>query len=317
MKLALLIAAAALTLAACDAAVVGVESQHAPPPAAALAPASLPAFFDCLRENNQAVVAAHRGGPSPGFAENAIETFAHVTSQAPALLEIDIAETRDGVLVLMHDEEVDRTTTGSGLVRNLTLAELQALQLRDEDGRELDARAPTLADVLTWANGRAILELDVKRGVSYESVIAAVREAGAENRVIFITYSDDAAVRVHRLAPELMLSVSIDEESDLDVLARRGIDLTRVLAWTGTEEPNDALNVALAERGVEAMFGTLGNPNYSWDGRFAREGREQYAAFAETGLVLLATDRPIEAARDLDANDGVDGFGALQCAAPG
>lgn len=316
MKRAILISAA-LMLSACEAAMVGVETQHTPPDAHALAPANLPAFFDCLRENSQTVVAAHRGGPSPGFAENAIETFEHVTRQAPALLEIDIAETRDGVLVLMHDEEVDRTTTGSGRVRDLTLAELQALQLRDEDGRALDARAPTFAEVLAWANGRAILELDVKRGVSYESVIAAVREAGAEDRVIFITYSDDAAVRVHRLAPELMLSVSIDAESDLDALARRGIDLTKVLAWTGTDEPNAALNVALAARGVEARFGTLGNPNSSWDGRFAREGREQYGAFAETGLVLLATDRPIEAARDLDAHDGVDGFGALQCAAPG
>jgi len=65
---------------------------------------------------------------------------------------------------------------------------------------------------------------------------------------------------------------------------------------------------------VEAMFGTLGNPERSWDGRFAREGQDQYAAFAETGLQLIATDRPIEASRDLDANDGVDGFAAMQCA---
>ena len=112
-----------------------------------------------------------------------------------------------------------------------------------------------------------------------------------------------------------MLSVSTDDARDLDTLARRGVDLTRVLAWTGTDEPNSALNLALARRGVEAMFGTLGNPRYSWDGRFAREGREQYAAFAETGLQLISSDRPIEAARDLDAQDGVDGHGALQCAA--
>ena len=69
----------------------------------------------------------------------------------------------------------------------------------------------------------------------------------------------------------------------------------------------------LARRGVEAMFGTLGNPAHSWDGRFARERRDQYAAFADTGLTVIATDRPIEAARDLDANDGAEGIGALQC----
>src|SRR5690606_6735804 len=117
--------------------------------------------------------------------------------------------------------------------------------LEDENGHALDARAPTLRAALDWARGRAILELDVKRGVSYEHVIAEVRAAEAEDRVVFITYSDDSAVRVHNLAPELMLSVSIDEASDLDALERRGIDLTKVLAWTGTEEPNAELNVAL------------------------------------------------------------------------
>jgi glycerophosphoryl diester phosphodiesterase len=279
----------------------------------AFAPASLPAFFDCLRERNQTIVAAHRGGPAPGFAENAIATFEHTRNEAPALLEIDIARTKDGALVLMHDDTVDRTTTGSGPVSDFTLAQFQALQLQDNNGATLDAHPPTLREALDWADGKTILELDVKRGVSYEDVVTAVREAGAMDRVIFITYSDDAAARVHRLAPEMMLSVSIDDARDLETLTGRGIDLTRVLAWTGTTEPNSALNIALAQQGVEAMFGTLGRPDESWDGRFAREGREQYAAFAETGLAVIASDRPIEAARDLDANDGVEFLGALEC----
>lgn len=306
----------ALALAACDAP-TSSANRATPTAVEALAPSNIGGFFDCLRESGRTIVAAHRGGPAPGFAENAIPTFENTVRQAPALLEIDIARTRDHVLVLMHDDELDRTTTGTGLVRDLTLAELQALQLEDENGQALDAHPPTLREALDWAAGRAILELDVKRGVSYEDVIAEVRAAGAEDRVVFITYSDDAAVRVHNLAPQLMLSISIDEASDLDALEQRGIDLTKVLAWTGTEEPNAELNIALARRGVEAMFGTLGNPEFSWDARFAREGREQYAAFAETGLQLIATDRPIEASRDLDANDGADGIAAMQCAARG
>jgi glycerophosphoryl diester phosphodiesterase len=309
-----LLAASLIALAACT----PPASQTVDAPAAqsaALAPADVGAFFDCLRTNSAAVVAAHRGGPRPGYAENAIETFEHTVSQVPALLEIDIARTKDHQLILMHDDTLDRTTTGSGEVRAHTLAQIQALQLEDETGAALDARAPTLRQALDWANGKTILELDVKRGVSYEDVLAVVREAGALNRVVFITYSDDAAVRVHNLAPEMMLSVSIDDPSDVATLERRGIDLTRVLAWTGIEEPNAALNIALAQSGIEPMFGTLGGAD-SWDNRFAREGREQYAAFAETGLTLISTDRPIEAARDLDANDGADGVAALQCLAP-
>ena len=61
------------------------------------------------------------------------------------------------------------------------------------------------------------------------------------------------------------------------------------------------------------MFGTLGSPASSWDGRFARDGRERYAEFAKTGLQLIATDRAAEAFRDLDVNDGVAGIGSKRC----
>lgn len=311
MRAALLLCVLALT--ACEQqqpATIAVSTVAAP----ALAPANLPAFFNCLRERGQTIVAAHRGGPAPGFAENAISTFENTLRQAPALLEIDIAQTRDGVLVLMHDDTLERTTNGEGAVREATLAQLQALQLEDEAGRALEAHPPTLREALDWAGGRTILELDVKRGVSYEDVVAAVRAAGAAERVIFITYSVPAAIRVHRLAPELMISTTIEGKADLDALERGGVDLTRILAWTGIEEPNSALNVALARRGVEAMFGTLGGRN-SWDNRFAASGDDQYAEFAETGLQLISTDRAAAAARDLDEADGVEGYGAMQCAA--
>lgn len=304
------LAASLVLLTACTEPAAPASSA---PQASALAPADVGAFFDCLRENGHTIVAAHRGGPLPGFAENAIETFAHTLSQIPALLEIDIARTKDGALVLMHDDELDRTTNGTGPLDLLSLEQLRALRLEDETGAALDAHPPTFREALDWAAGRTILELDVKRGVSYEEVIAEVRAAHAEERVIFITYSDDAAVRVHRLAPELMLSVSIDAASDLDALQTRGIDLSKVLAWTGTDEPNAALNIALNARGVEAMFGTLGRPDQSWDGRFAREGREQYAAFADTGLQVIATDRAAAASRDLDAHDGAEGLASMQC----
>jgi glycerophosphoryl diester phosphodiesterase len=308
----LLLVACALSAVSCSGTVASGQNHHV---GQRLAPANLSAFFDCLRESGRTIVAAHRGGPSAGFPENAISTFENTLRQVPAFLEIDIARTRDGVLILMHDETVDRTTTGTGRVSDLTLSQLQTLRLKDRDGLALDVGVPTLREALNWSAGRAVLELDVNDDVPFADVIAEVRAADAMDRVIVITYNDDAAVRVHELAPAIMISVSIDAAADLDALVTRGVDLTRVLAWTGVQEPNTALNVALARRGVEAIFGTLGNPARSWDGRFAREGRDEYAKLAATGLALIASDRPIEAVRDLDAQDGVQGYGALRCAA--
>lgn len=308
-------AALALALAACAPPAVAPQPPAADPAETprSLAPNDIETFFDCLQRESAAVASAHRAGPSPGFAENAIDTMRNTLAQAPALLEIDVAQTADGALVLMHDDTVDRTTNGRGAVGDFTLAEFQQLRLRDNQGLVLAGHPPTLAEALD-AGRDTILQLDVKRGVPFEDVIDAVRAAGAQNRVIVITYNDDDALLVQRLAPELMISVSMYDEGDLRRLAGKTMDFTRVLAWTGTREPNAALNAALAQRGVESIFGTLGPPSESWDGRFARDRADQYAAFAETGLEVIATDRPIAAQRDLDAADG-EGYAPLRCAA--
>jgi len=295
---------------------VSVDSVHmleAVPADHLLAPASLPAFFDCLRTKSQTVVEAHRGGPAPGYAENSIETWAHTLSLAPAFMELDVTSTKDGALVLMHDDTVDRTTDGHGAVSDLTLAQFQVLHLKDDDGKVLPVTPPTFADALAWADGKTVLEVDIKKGASWTPVVAAIRAADAMNRVILITYNTAEAIEAHHAAPEAIISASLHDARDLDALQRGGVDLRRVLAWTGTREPDSALNVALAARGVEAMFGTLGRPGESWDSRFEQDRTEQYAVFAETGLQVIASDRPVEAARDLDAHDHVDGYGARQC----
>src|SRR5918996_4257412 len=192
--------ACVLAVAFSAGAIASVQNHHA---GQRLAPADLSRFFDCLRETGRTIVAAHRGGPGPGFPENAISTLENTLRQGPAVLEIDIARTRDGVLVLMRDETVDRTTTGTGRVSNLTLSQLQALRLKDRDGLALDVGVPTLREVLDWAAGRTVLELDVNNGVPFAEVIAEVRAAVVLKCVIVNPYRDNAAVRVNELAPAI------------------------------------------------------------------------------------------------------------------
>ncbi len=298
MKRALI--AAALMLAGCD---VLVEM---PPPTPVLIgpPANLADFFDCLRESGQVAVSAHRGGPAPGYAENAIATFENTRSGAWALLEVDVNVTRDGALVLMHDDDVERTTNGTGPVAEMTLTQFQALRLQDETGATLDQAPPTLRQALNWAEGRAILELDIKRNVRFEDVVREVRDARARamRRVVFITYSVNAAARLAELAPEAMIYTTISNARELDVLERRGVDLNHIVAWVGTYEPSPALIEALTARGVEARFGMFG------------EGRN-YANALRAGVQIVAVDDAAEAVRDLDAADGEEGYAAMRCAA--
>lgn len=298
MKRALL--AAALALAGCDAAVLGTETGFTPSAARGLTPASLPAFFDCLRERDAIMVSAHRGGPSPGFAENAIPTFENTLNFAPVFLEVDVANTSDDELVLMHDDRVDRTTNGTGAVSSLTLEQVQALQLRDDGGQVLDVAPPTLREALDWARGRAVLELDVKRRVSYEDVVRVVRAARAMDRVVFITYSPSGARRIARIAPEAMIYTTIDAVRDLDQLEEQGADLTRIVAWLGDDRPNTTLLEALNARGIEVRVGQFGRyPNF--------------VGLALSGVQGVAVDDAAGAVRAFDAADDFEGYEALQC----
>ena len=296
---------AALALTAC-------ETVPALPEFRDRTPTDIVGFFDCLREKSLTVIAAHRGGDAP--AENAIETFERTARGAPGpvLLEIDVRRTSDGQLVLMHDETLDRTTTGKGPVSGATLAAFRALQIKDGAGRVLNAHPPTLKRALDWAKGKAILELDVKQGAPFAEVNAAVREAKAENRVVVIVYNTADALTMQRLAPDLMLSVPAESVVELEMISSVRVDLSRLLGWTGTTEPNSALNLQLADKGVEVIFGTLGDTPTSWDARIARDGDAQYAAFADTGIHVIATDRPLEAMRAIDDADG-PGVPATAC----
>ncbi len=299
-----LLIVAALALAACDPAPddaildIGGGRPGAPQ---TFAPADLTAFFDCLRERDATVISAHRGGRHDGLTENSIENFEATLTHTPAFVETDIARTRDGVLVLMHDDTVDRTTNGSGDVSSMTAAQFQSLRLRDYDGNVLATSPPTLRRALEWADGKTVLELDVKRGVSYEDVAAEVRGAGAMDRVIFITYSVDGASRLARVAPEAMIYTTINNVRDLDTLERRGVDLAHIVAWLGDEELDEDLLQALNARGVEGRWGL-----------FRRDA--DFAAAVEAGAEGVSVNDPVAAYRAINAADGQDGYAAAQCA---
>jgi len=296
------LAALAVGLAAC--APASQADERSGSTAAPLAPQDLPSFFDCLRERRATIVSAHRGGPGPGYPENALETLQRTAGLAPVALEVDVGRTKDGVLVLLHDDTLERTSTGAGRLADTTFADLADVRLKDPDGRVTAFAIPTLAEALAWAKGRAVLQLDVKRGVPFAEVIAAVRSAGAEENALIITYNDRDAAEVHRLAPELYLSASARSAEDLAALKLAGVSLVSVGGWTGTRDADPSVFTALAAQGVEVKFGTLGRPGQRLDDLYAREGGAGWVRLANAGVNLIASDRPIEAFEAIDAHDG-------------
>jgi len=239
------------------------------------------------------LVSAHRGGPMPGYPENALATFEHTLRYAPALIECDVRRSRDGALVLMHDETLERTSTGSGLVRAHTLDELRRLLLVDDRGVTTPFRIPTLAEALAWAEGRAVLTLDAKDDVPPRELVAAIRRMRAENRVVLITYTLDRLLTYHRLAPEVMLSATVETPADLEALLASGVDRSRIIAFTGVGAVHPEVIAGLHAHGIRAMLGTFGEI----DGRAAVAGPVVYRALLDRGVDVLATDNVPLAAR--------------------
>ena len=287
-------AALALLLTACT---------STPPPFAGQQGGDLAQWFDCLRTRGEAVVGAHRAGPAPGLPENALSTMAATLRRnGHALLEIDVQVSRDGVLFLLHDDRLDRTTTGTGVARELDWAALAQLQLRDNSGAVTEARIPTLAQALMLAKAQGgVVQLDIKRGVDFAAVVAAVRAAGAERHVIIITYRDEDALAVARLAPELMVSAGVNSPAAAERLIAGGVPRDRLLAWTGTRIADADLFAALRAAGIEPLFGTLGRPGERLDDIWLGDGdASEFAALERAGAVVIATDR----AREVEAAIG-------------
>jgi len=97
--------------------------------------------------NNQVMVVAHRGDWR-NAPENSLQAIENCITMGVDIVEIDVRETKDGVLVLMHDETIDRTTTGKGKVSELAWEYLQTLNLRDGIGHSTPHKIPTLEEAL-------------------------------------------------------------------------------------------------------------------------------------------------------------------------
>ena len=248
------------------------------------------------------LVSAHRGAPPRGLPENSLAAFENALNHAPAFVETDVRRTADGVLVLMHDETLDRTTTGTGRVEDQTLATIRSLRLVTEDSVVTSFRVPTLAEALSWAEGRTALMLDVKSDVPYEALVAEIDRLDAADQAVIIVYSLADHLRLAALAPDLVVSSTAETVAAADALLASGVDLDRVIAWVGVGPPDPDVVARLHAAGVRAQAGAYGPIDAE-----ARAGvpAEAYAALLVPGADVIGTDEVAAAAlaaRQANAN---------------
>jgi glycerophosphoryl diester phosphodiesterase len=249
------------------------------------------AFFQ-YQPGKAVAISAHRGGGDyKGYPENCIESFAWLAKQMPVTIECDIGISKDSVLLMMHDNTFNRTTTGSGNIVDSSFAYSQSLFLKDNLGNLTSFHIPTLQQVLAWGKGKVTFTLDVKRNVPFEKVVALVQQHKAHSYAAIITYNAQDALKVHQLDKEVMISVTIRSEEEYNRHRDLGIPDNRMIAFVGTREPNSEWLQILHSKGIRCILGTLGN----LDKMAASRGDSLYQTWFKAGADMMSTDRPLEA----------------------
>lgn len=160
-------------------------------------------------------IVAHRGAWR-GAPENSLAAIERAITVGANIVEIDIRKSADGELFIMHDDTLLRMAGIDRDAETFTMAELQAIALREDDGGEqrtaTDQRIPTLKQALEIIRGRIFADLDLKDRGLFSEVAACAREMGAAS------YVD--------------LKTTVKTHADLDWVRAQNIDGVPFMAMT-------------------------------------------------------------------------------------
>jgi glycerophosphoryl diester phosphodiesterase len=178
------------------------------------------------------LVIAHRGA-SAYRPENTLPAYALAVEQRADMIEIDLHRTRDGAVVITHDEEL-AGLGGAGEIAEATLAEVRAL---DAGGGE---RVPTLDEVLDGFGARIPFNLELKRGrsASYPGLeqlaLEAVQRRGLLARTLFSSFFDPVLARLRALCPEARIGLLLSPRDAEHPLERaRAVGAEALHPWLG------------------------------------------------------------------------------------
>ncbi len=152
---------------------------------------------------------AHRGFCSR-YPENTLLAFEKALAEGVDGIENDVQLTKDGQIIIMHDESIDRTTDGKGWVKDLTLAQLKELNANEKFGSQFPVqRVPTLREYLELVKDEPILtNIEMKTGVfeyreMEQLLVDMLREYKVEDRILITSFNHFTIMRMKKLAPEL------------------------------------------------------------------------------------------------------------------
>ena len=148
----------------------------------------------------------HRGasGHAP---ENTLPAFKMAADMGADGVELDIQQTKDGVIVVCHDETIDRTSSGAGWLKDFTFEELRRLDFSNGNAAYEDVKIPTMEEVFyLLAPTGLTINIELKTGIIFyenieEKILDLTKKMGWEDRVIYSSFNHYSVRKIKELDP--------------------------------------------------------------------------------------------------------------------
>src|SRR5262249_54154022 len=153
------------------------------------------------------VVIAHRGGRK-WAPENTLIAFKKSMAAGADGIELDIHRCKSGELVVIHDETIDRTTDGKGLVKDLTYDEIKKFSAGKWYGKEFESeRIPLLSEVLDTVDGKMIVNIEIKNTpIEYpgieDDLIKLLKGYKYPDKIMISSFDHELIRRIHEKDPK-------------------------------------------------------------------------------------------------------------------
>jgi len=202
--------------------------------------------------------------------ENTLRSFQKALELGVDAVELDVRRTKDGQIVVMHDADVKRTTNGEGLVSDLTLAEIQKLNM------DKNEHAPTLKEALQFLNGKAKVFIELKEENLEQQVLDVIDQVGTEKSVVLVSFLENALKTVKELNLKVETGLIYAKHKNplkaaLDVNAQWLLALYRFMHTANVEKAH--------ANGLKVLVWTINTA-------------EEAAEMAKKGVDAIASDKP-------------------------
>jgi glycerophosphoryl diester phosphodiesterase len=228
-------------------------------------------------------IIAHRGGRK-WAPENTMSAFRKSLDAKVYGVELDIHRCKSGELVVIHDEDVKRTTNGKGLIKDLTWSELSKLDAGTWYSPEFkNERLPLLKDVLALADGKMLVNIEIKNApIAYpgieDDLIKLLQDYKYPDKILISSFDHDVLKRIHEKTQRYKLALLVDGLI---------VDLGSYAKSVGVQGWNPGFSDMRADSVVSAhKSGLEVNP-------WTVNGVDEWKSALEMGVDGIVTDDPV------------------------